>query len=48
MNEPDIESMAGLPADASDILTPAEHARLCKCYRLADDKGGEQTTEGQK
>ena len=34
--------------DCSDIITPAEHARLCKCYRLTDDNGGKQTTEGRE
>ena len=36
---------ADLPADASDILTPAVHARLRKAYRLDDEARGElQTT----
>ena len=37
MNDPDIDSMEGLPGDCSDILTEEEHKRLCKCYRLADE-----------
>jgi hypothetical protein len=27
---------AHLPADASDLLTEAEHVRLSKCYRMTD------------
>ena len=28
---------ADLPADASDLLTVTEHARLSKCYRMTDE-----------
>jgi hypothetical protein len=44
--EPDYP--AGLPADASDLITEAVHKRLRKCYRLDDEARGElKETKGR-